>query len=53
MAISQVAISQKITSESNQKIERENIEWCDIWVTNAQSDDKPRILLIGDSILIG
>ncbi len=53
MAISQVAISQKTTSESNQKIERENIEWCDIWVTNAQSDDKPRILLIGDSILIG
>lgn len=53
MTISQVVISQKTTSESNQKIERENIEWCDIWVTNAQSDDKPRILLIGDSILIG
>ncbi len=53
MAISQVAISQKTTSESDQKIERENIEWCDIWITSAQSEDKPRILLIGDSILIG
>jgi len=53
MALSQVAISQKITSESNQKIERENIEWCDIWVASAQSNNKPRVLLIGDSILIG
>jgi lysophospholipase L1-like esterase len=53
IAICQVAISQVATTNSNQKIERENIEWCDIWVANAKSDDKPRILLIGDSILIG
>ena len=53
IATCQLAISQEPTAESDQKIERENIEWCDIWVANAQSDDKPRILLIGDSILIG
>ncbi len=28
----------------------ERIEWSDIWVTNADKDDLPRVLLIGDSI---
>jgi len=29
---------------------RERIEWCDIWITNAEQHDLPRVLLIGDSI---
>ena len=28
----------------------ERIEWSDIWVTNADKDDLPRVLLVGDSI---
>jgi hypothetical protein len=32
---------------------RENIEWCDIWVTGAEKEDLPRVLLIGDSITRG
>ncbi len=29
---------------------RERIEWSDIWVVNANRDDLPRVLLVGDSI---
>lgn len=32
---------------------RERIEWCDIWITNADKNDLPRVLLIGDSITRG
>jgi hypothetical protein len=32
---------------------RERIEWTDIWVTDADKDDLPRVLLIGDSITRG
>jgi len=32
---------------------RERIEWCDIWITNADREDFPRVLLIGDSIARG
>jgi len=32
---------------------RERIEWCDIWITNANADALPRVLLIGDSITRG
>lgn len=32
---------------------REHIEWADIWVTDADKDDLPRVLLIGDSITRG
>ena len=32
---------------------RERIEWCDIWITNANAGDRPRVLLIGDSITRG
>jgi len=32
---------------------RERIEWCDIWITNADRSDLPRVLLIGDSITRG
>jgi len=29
---------------------RERIEWIDVWVTDADKDDLPRVLLVGDSI---
>ncbi|MFY9254176.1 MAG: SGNH/GDSL hydrolase family protein [Fuerstiella sp.] len=32
---------------------RERIEWIDIWVTDADKDDSPRVLLVGDSITRG
>ena len=32
---------------------RERIEWADIWVTDADKADVPRVLLIGDSITRG
>jgi hypothetical protein len=31
-------------------IHREEIEWCDIWVTGADAAGRPRLLLAGDSI---
>lgn len=34
-------------------VQPERIEWCDIWVTNANSSDLPRVLLIGNSITRG
>lgn len=32
---------------------KESIEWCDIWVSNANQAKLPRVLLIGDSITRG
>ena len=32
---------------------RERIEWNDVWITNADKPDLPRVLLIGDSITRG
>ena len=32
---------------------RENIEWCDIWVSHANDSKLPRVLLLGDSITRG
>jgi len=29
---------------------RESIEWCDLWVKDADRDGVPRVLLVGDSI---
>jgi lysophospholipase L1-like esterase len=40
-------------AEKNEPVKRENIEWCDIWVTSATSTTLPRVLLIGDSISRG
>ena len=35
------------------RVLREPIEWCNIWITDAQKDDLPRVLLVGDSITQG
>ena len=45
-----LAIAQLVSAE--QPV-RERIEWADIWVTDADKDDLPRVLLIGDSITRG
>lgn len=34
----------------NDSLHRENIEWCDLWVSGAAGTDLPRALLVGDSI---
>jgi lysophospholipase L1-like esterase len=36
-----------------QEAKHEHIEWSDIWIANADMDDRPRILLVGDSIAQG
>jgi len=38
---------------SAQEPVRERIEWIDIWVTDADKTDLPRVLLVGDSITRG
>lgn len=32
---------------------RENIEWCNIWVAGGNQNDLPKVLLVGDSIVMG
>jgi lysophospholipase L1-like esterase len=43
--------SQRAPSKENPL--REKIEWTDIWVVDANQDDLPRVLLVGDSITKG
>ena len=38
-------------AEPAPKLER--IEWTDIWITDADRDELPRVLLVGDSIVRG
>jgi lysophospholipase L1-like esterase len=53
LAINQATFSQEGKSEQKPKIERENIEWCDVWIPGATNTNKPRVLLVGDSITKG
>lgn len=51
-----LAAALKITAAPAQeqgRVRREKIEWCDIWITNADQGTAPRALLIGDSISRG
>jgi hypothetical protein len=41
----------RLPGEENLRLE--SIEWTDIWVTNANHSDLPRVLLVGDSITRG
>ena len=50
VCIAVFAISQLVAAQGQI---RERIEWADIWVTDADKDDLPRVLLIGDSITRG
>lgn len=53
LGISIIAQSQEIKPDQSQNIKRKGIEWCDIWIPAATQNDKPRVLLIGDSITKG
>jgi hypothetical protein len=44
-------VSQGATAKENPPLEK--IEWTDVWVTNANQNDLPRVLLVGDSIVRG
>lgn len=37
-------------AELGSRIERESVEWCDIWVPSPCSTNRPRVLFVGDSI---
>lgn len=47
------ALAQESETKLSQKIARGDIEWLDIWIPSAPKTDKPRILLVGDSITRG
>lgn len=47
------ALAQTTTADGPQHIEREYIEWTDIWIPGADKSDKPHVLLIGNSITRG
>ena len=53
LAVANQVLAQESKVEQKQRIERENIEWCDIWIPFATKIDKPRVLLVGDSITKG
>jgi hypothetical protein len=40
-------------AQEEPELVRERIEWCDIWITNADRETLPRVLMIGDSITRG
>jgi lysophospholipase L1-like esterase len=40
-------------AQTADRIVRERIEWCDIWIPSADESKLPRVLLIGDSITRG
>ncbi len=41
------------TARNEQPLIRENIEWVRIWIPNANVEEKPRVLIVGDSITVG
>lgn len=45
-----VLIAFSVNVFSQDKISREDVEWLDIWIPSTLKDDKPRILLMGNSI---
>jgi lysophospholipase L1-like esterase len=43
----------QVSSAPQTKPVRESIEWLDVWIPSADTDRRPRVLLIGDSITRG
>ena len=52
MSMALVLLVAGVSSAENKPI-LERIEWSDVWVVNANQDDLPRVLLVGDSIVKG
>ncbi len=48
-----VALPQINQAEPKEAVHREGTEWCNTWVTSANLKDKPRVLMVGDSITNG
>ena len=46
-------LARSATDNDERKPRLEHIEWCDIWIPEANTDAKPRVLLVGDSITRG
>jgi hypothetical protein len=44
------ALVLSLSHAEERPIHREKIEWCDVWIVDADKSDQPRVLLIGDSI---
>lgn len=42
--------SQDKVTEPPQRVERESVEWCDVWIPSAPRTDRVRVLMVGDSI---
>ncbi len=42
--------AQESRVDPENSFKREKIEWCDVWIPSANRSDKPRVLLVGDSI---
>ena len=53
LAVIPLAVWTLIASIQAEEPIRERIEWMDIWVTDADKNDLPRVLLVGDSITRG
>lgn len=53
LVIGMVSILACVPVCAAQQAKQEHIEWSDIWIDNADKDDRPRILLVGDSIAKG
>lgn len=53
LVIGSITLAPEVLAEQPLRIEREGTEWCDIWIPAAPQNDKPRVLLIGDSITKG
>jgi hypothetical protein len=49
-AVLVVALALSWSQAQERKVQRENIEWTDVWFPNSNNHDLPRVLLIGDSI---
>ncbi|MCC6697364.1 MAG: SGNH/GDSL hydrolase family protein [Candidatus Hydrogenedentes bacterium] len=51
IAFMSAALASSAAAQDTPHLER--IEWTDVWVTGADQDDLPRVLLVGDSIVRG
>lgn len=53
LALPLLLIAPPIPADDPPRVVRERIEWLDVWVPDTDFSDKPRVLLIGDSITRG
>lgn len=50
LAVGFVVLAASVAQAETPKVVRESIEWCNIWIPDADGTALPRVLLIGDSI---